>query len=304
MNFLNALLNELSLEERLTLAMAMILNVLIALFDQLLPARNIFLLNVIIIALIFAMCSLHLLLRFRWTGFFRDWYVLPIIIVIYMENRTLIPLINPNDLDHLMISLDRILFFGHDPTVLLESITFPVLSEVLQLSYASFYFLPFGLCVLLYFFGDREEFHVNASTILMGFYISYMGYYITPVIGPRFTLDHLQSFPLCGVLTFDFVRTMLAEAEGMMRDCCPSGHAMISLLTVLLAWRFRRSFFPYALVWASLITFSTIYLRYHYVADIIIGWILGLLVFRYGPGFSLSLIGREIQPAESYERTD
>jgi membrane-associated phospholipid phosphatase len=116
----------------------------------------------------------------------------------------------------------------------------------------------------------------------MGFYLSYIGYYITPVIGPRFTLNHLQSLPLTGIFSFDFIRNMIAQAEGIMRDCCPSGHAMISLLTVLLAWRYTRAFFPIAVIWAFLIIFSTVYLRYHYVTDLIVGMTLGFVVYWRG----------------------
>ncbi|HDP24590.1 MAG TPA: inositol phosphorylceramide synthase [Deltaproteobacteria bacterium] len=293
MNSMIVLIRNLSVEERITLVMAILLNLLITLVDQVAPARLIFALNFFIIAVIFTMCRLSLRLKNPFLDVLRDWYVLPILIVIYLENRILIPLINPHDLDHLMIAIDRLIFFGHDPTVLMESITFPLLSEILQLAYASFYFLPFSLCVLLYLREDRDEFHVATSTILMGFYLSYLGYYLTPVVGPRFTLDHLQSFPLTGVLTFEYVRTMLAEAEGMMRDCCPSGHTMISLLTALLARRYSRQLFSCAIVWACLIIFSTVYLRYHYVIDLIVGALLGVLVFRYGPALSLILLGKK-----------
>lgn len=128
----------------------------------------------------------------------------------------------------------------------------------------------------------------------MGFYLSYIGYYLLPAIGPRFTLNHLQSFPLTGVLIFNFLRNSLNIAEGIMRDCCPSGHALVSLLAILLARRYLRAFFPAATLWGALIIFSTVYLRYHYVTDIIAGIILGLVVYAYGPGLSMSFIcGRD-----------
>jgi membrane-associated phospholipid phosphatase len=255
-------------------------------------AWDIFALNLLIIALIPASALLHRRFPRQWIQFLRDWYVMPLLIILYMENRRLVPLINPHDMDSLLISIDRFLFFGHDPTILLEGITSPFLSEILQASYATFYFLPASLCVILYLRGPRMDFHINASTILMGFYLSYIGYYFTPAIGPRFTLDHLQTFSLSGVFLFDFIRDMLARAEGLMRDCCPSGHAMISLLTVGLARRYVRRFFPIACIWASLIVFSTVYLRYHYVIDLIAGLFLGLVVYRYGPGIAESLIVR------------
>jgi len=190
-------------------------------------------------------------------------------------------------MDSLIMAADRVLFLGHDPTVLMERIMYPALSEILQVSYASFYFLPLSLCVILYFLREnRDDFHIAASTIFMGFYLSYIGYYLTPVLGPRFTMEHLQSVSLSGLWTFDFLRNLLAQAEGKMYDCMPSGHALVSLLTVLLSWRYAKKYFPVALVWTVLLIFSTVYLRYHYVTDLVAGMALGVLVFRFGPGLA------------------
>ena len=272
----------LCLEERLTIATAALLDILILVFMRLVQAGEIFTLNVFIIICILVVSMINRILPDDRLRFFRDWYVLAFLIIIYLENRRLIPLINPHDLDTILIAIDRFIFLGNDPTILLEKFTYPLLTEILQIAYASFYFLPFTLCLILYIKKPRLAFHINASVIFMGFYISYLGYYITPVIGPRFTLNHLQSLPLTGVFSFDFIRNTIVRTEGIMRDCCPSGHAMISLLTVLLAWRYMRAFFTIAVVWAFLIIFSTVYLRYHYVTDLIVGMALGLVVYWQG----------------------
>ncbi|OQC26434.1 MAG: PAP2 superfamily protein [Deltaproteobacteria bacterium ADurb.Bin072] len=280
-----------TLEECLTIGMSSLFNFLILMFRHLDRARTIFVLNIFIITAISLTAYAWRKYPLPCIRFFRDWYVIPFLIVIYLENGPLVPLINPREMDSLVISIDRFLFLGHDPTVLLETIVHPVLSEILQLSYASFYLLPLSLCMILYLPGKtRNDFHVVASTILMGFYLSYIGYYLTPVLGPRFTLDHLQGVPLTGLWTFDFVRTLLAQAEGRMYDCMPSGHALVSLLTVLLSWLYLKRFFPVALVWSLFLLFSTVYLRYHYVTDLVVGMALGTAVFRYGPGLATAFI--------------
>ncbi|MGD0275819.1 MAG: phosphatase PAP2 family protein [Syntrophales bacterium] len=291
MKFFNDWSSRLNLEEKIIIVMALLFNSLILLFMQIRAAWDIFFLNLLMISLIL-MVSLVQSGRYKkYMQILRDWYVLLFLIPIYLENRRLIPLINPHDMDNVIIKIDRFLFLGNDPTVILERITYPVLSEVLQIIYASFYFLPITLCLLLYFTKRSHlDFHICASTIMMGFSLSYLGYYITPAIGPRFTLAHLQTIPLTGVFSFDFVRDMLARAEGMMRDCCPSGHTLISLLTILLARKYYRPLFLVTCVWASLLIFSTVYLRYHYVTDVIIGAILGLVVYRYAPSLSEALI--------------
>lgn len=293
--------NFLSLEEGLTIGMAVLYNLLILIFMHIGQADDIFVLNVLIMAAIFLVAYLHRRFQHPWLQVFRDWAVVSFLIIIYMENRTLIPLTNPRDLDSMVMAADRFLFLGHDPTVLMEKIMYPALSEVLQISYASFYFLPLGLCAILYFSREnRDDFHIAASTIFMGFYLSYIGYYFTPVLGPRFTMEHLQSIPLRGLWTFDFLRNLLAQAEGRMYDCMPSGHALVSMLTVLLSWRYAKRFFPVALVWTVLLSFSTVYLRYHYVTDLVAGMALGVLVYRFGPDLAMAaMLGREKEQEKS-----
>jgi membrane-associated phospholipid phosphatase len=280
------------LEELISLAFAVLVNFFIIIFMHLGQAWDIFILNLLIIIIIFGVATFQKHFDHGWVRFFRDWYGMVFLIVIYLENRRLIPLINPQDMDALFIRIDRFLFLGHDPTILLERITYPFLSEIFQILYVSFYFLPFTLCVVIYRTRPHIEFHINTSTIMMGFYLSFIGYYFFPAIGPRYTLEHLQTIPLNGILVFDYIRKIIVFVAGEMRDCCPSGHTMISLLTVLLARRYARRFFPVACIWALLIIFSLVYLRYHYVFDLVVGAALALPVYFFCPGIAQVLIFR------------
>ena len=62
-----------------------------------------------------------------------------------------------------------------------------------------------------------------------------------------------------------------------MRDCFPSGHTEIALVVLLYAWRFERRYFCGLLPAVGLLLFSTVYLRYHYVVDVLAG---ALLLFQ------------------------
>ncbi len=291
------------LEELLTMGMAIFLNVLIMALSDIRLALLPFLINTGIIVLILVVKYMNRYISSNGYSTFRDWYVAGLLLTIYMEHNTLVPLINPVDIDSVLIKIDRILFLGNDPTILLERFTHPVITEILQVVYVSFYFLPFLLVFILYMKSRKIDFHILASTILLGFYISYVGYYLFPATGPRFTLDHLQSFSLTGVLTFDFLRSFILRAGGVTRDCFPSGHTLISALTVMLAYRYYKRFAPFAFVWAALMIISTVYLRYHYVADLAAGFIIGVGVYRYGPALArLYIFGGEYyaeQPAAS-----
>jgi membrane-associated phospholipid phosphatase len=64
----------------------------------------------------------------------------------------------------------------------------------------------------------------------------------------------------------------------------------VSVLTASLAYRYYRPFFRIASVWAVLIVVSTVYLRYHYVVDLIAALIILLPVYTITPPLALRYI--------------
>lgn len=271
------------LEELFSIGLVMALNLLILLYSSVQRAPLIFAINTALLALMIAVPFIQRAHPVEWLYHARNLYIILIGGFVYFEHHHLVPLVNPRDIDELLINIDRYLFMGNDPTVLLESFTLPILTEFLEIAYVSYYLLPTAFMLLLYFKGKRLEFHASTAMILLSLYICYLGYYAFPAIGPRFTLDHLQSMPLSGLFTYDYIRTMILEVSGVTRDCCPSGHTFVSMTTALLAYRYLKPFFKTAFVWASLIVVSTVYLRYHYVIDVIAGLILAMTLFRLTP---------------------
>jgi membrane-associated phospholipid phosphatase len=265
------------LEESATIFMLIGLNAAMAFFADFNRAKGVFCLNVALVAVIFFVSWVQRSLQRSATDFLRDWYLLPILIIIYLQLRIVIPLVHPHDADTVLIAIDRWIFFGHDPTVLLEPFLFRPVVEILQVVYASFYFLPLSLCVVLYLQQRKAVFHTVVSAIIIAFYVSYIGYFAVPAIGPQHTLAHLQNVELSGVWSFGCVRGMLNYASGIARDCFPSGHTMISLVTVFLALRYEKKFAPVGLLWATALIFSTVYLRYHYVIDVLAGTLLAFV---------------------------
>jgi hypothetical protein len=115
----------------------------------------------------------------------RGWYPVALIPITYKELTYLIPLIHPRDYDETLAWID-LRFLGVHPTVWLERFTWPLLTEVLQLTYSTYYFLPLVLGVVLWRNRSFEQFHFWVFIVVLGFYLSYLGYIAVPVIGPRF----------------------------------------------------------------------------------------------------------------------
>jgi membrane-associated phospholipid phosphatase len=207
----------------------------------------------------------------------RCWYPALLIPFAYKELTYLIPRIGPGDMDVQLAALDRTLF-GVDPTIWLERITFPALTELLQIVYVCYYFFPLFLALVLWWTRKYDQFHFSMYVITIGFFISYIGYITVPAIGPRFILADQQNYPLSGILMFEQLRHTLDYLEGITRDCFPSGHTELTLLVLYCAWRMNKKLFRLYLIPATALIFSTVYLRYHYVVDVIAGAIIALAI--------------------------
>ncbi|MEK6321232.1 MAG: phosphatase PAP2 family protein [Acidobacteriota bacterium] len=217
--------------------------------------------------------------RARFARFVRGWYPVALIPISYKELSYLIPLIHSSDSDAALAAVDH-RFLGVHPTVWLERFTWPPLTEVLQLTYSSYYLLPVILGVVLWRKGWFEKFHFWVFIVVLGFYLSYLGYIAVPAIGPRFLPEivQAQTKPLTGVWLFQPVRAMLDRAEGITRDCFPSGHTELTLLVLYYAHRFHRRTFWWLLPLGTGVIISTVYLRYHYVVDVVAGALLAFAI--------------------------
>jgi membrane-associated phospholipid phosphatase len=215
-------------------------------------------------------------------GLARD-IIFPVIAVllIFDSLEGVVHYINPKDIDPLLIKLDYLLFNGY-PTVMLEDMQAPLLTDILQIAYSTYYFFPIGLGILLKIKGMEREFDRYLFLILLCFYLSYIGYMLFPALGPRYTMNHLQSSELKGLFAAEIIQETLNRLEGIKRDAFPSGHTGVALVVSALAYRFRRGFFYVTLPVITMLIFSTVYCRYHYVADVIGGIILALVTLIIG----------------------
>lgn len=209
------------------------------------------------------------------------------ILVIFDSLGLVVHYVNPQDLDHLLIRLDYQLF-GFHPTVSLEAIMHPLLSDILQIAYTTYYFLPIAMGVSLWRQGKHAEFQFFVFMILFCFYLSYIGYLLFPALGPRYAMAHLQTADLPGSIVTHSIQSALNWLEGVKRDAFPSGHTGIALTALLLAWRFDRRLFRIFAAPVLLLVAATVYCRYHYVVDVfggialvLVTWVLGGVYYTF-----------------------
>ena len=203
------------------------------------------------------------------------------VLIIFDSLGPVVHNINPHDIDYLLIRLDYVIF-GCYPTILMERIMNSVLTDVLQVAYSTYYFLPIIVGVVLKIKKKNEEFEKTLFLILLCFYLSYVGYILFPALGPRYAMDHLHEKTLGGFLVSKPIQEILDLLEGVKRDAFPSGHTGIALTVLFLAYRYVRGLFWIMLPAVTLLIFATVYLRYHYAVDVIGGVLLAVVTIALG----------------------
>jgi membrane-associated phospholipid phosphatase len=218
--------------------------------------------------------------------YIHEWYHAPVVFFSFKELYFMIkPIHGGRDYDDVLIAIDRWIF-GTDPTVWLQHFINPYLTEILQIAYTSFYFL---FLIVGYEFYRRKQIEVFLYfmfTIIYGFFLSYLGYFFLPAVGPRFTLHDFPSLntEVPGLFLTPYLRWFVnaggsvpmgvpnaVAIAGTQRDVFPSGHTMMTLVLIYLSahWKVRVRYFIY--VTGTLLIMATVYQRYHYVIDLIGG---------------------------------
>jgi membrane-associated phospholipid phosphatase len=213
---------------------------------------------------------------------FRNWYPLPYVASCYKEMALFVPAVRGTSSDQFLADLDYRVW-GANPTVWLERISHPALTEFLQLIYTLF--VPMVLIVAWQLWKRRryDDFQWYAFLIALGFLASYVGYLCVPARGPRFLLTHLQHIPLQGLWLFQGMQSMLDTLESAHYDCFPSGHTE---LTILAWWGSRllsNRWFGVYFAYTPCIIFATVYLRYHYTVDLLAGVLTAVFLILTAP---------------------
>jgi|Deesub1362B_J571_1020462.scaffolds.fasta_scaffold00010_142 membrane-associated phospholipid phosphatase len=256
--------------------------------------NNIFILAQYLSLLILQLLLMNLKTSQKLLSTIRD-FIFPItsVFVIFDSLTELIPAVNPRDIDQVLIKLDYLLFGTH-PVLYFERFNSPLLADIFQLSYCTYYFMPVALGILLKIHKKEEAFQKGLFLILLCFYLSYIGYLLFPALGPRYAIPHLYQTELKGYIFYEKINYVLNALEGIKRDAFPSGHTGVTLVVLHLAFKYEKKLFYFLLPLTILMLISTVYCRYHYVVDLIGG---------VGLYFVTLLMGRMIVKAINNEQS-
>lgn len=212
-------------------------------------------------------------------------YGLPfcILLIIYRALDFYIPLMAPVDRDGWLLQIDAWLFGGTQPSLLLEPYIRPWLTDYLSFVYMAWFPMIF-FTLLLMMLKSRRVVSEYVGAALFAFYIGYVSYTLVPAVGPVYTLADTYTTSLSGGALTELQHSVITTQQDLNvpRDCFPSLHTAISCVMLYFVWRYRRKWlWLYAPLVLSILI-STVYLRYHYVIDVLAGIALAALTCTIG----------------------
>lgn len=193
----------------------------------------------------------------------------------YFHLREIIPAVTSHERDAQLLALD-LSVFGVEPSVAWDRFVTPQTTEW----FAFFYFLYFFLLtahVVPMFFAARNTQRLAhfALGLFMVFCFGHLGYLLVSGWGPYHLLEGKFAHALDGGLFYRLVMATVA-AGGAQRDIFPSLHTAAPTFFALFAWQ-NRGALPWRYTWlpmafiASQIIGATMFLRWHYLIDVVAG---------------------------------
>lgn len=211
--------------------------------------------------------------------------------VSYRNLKNLLPFVRPIRFDYAMHHIDRAIFFGHDPALVLQDLLGTHLSATL-LSWVYLAFLPLvPITVTVWAVWSRTirygYWFLTADCICWS--LGTLSYYLIPTLGPNFVFPWLySSIKQTGVSS---LQDQLAYSREEIIHASPfasgiqsvagfaSLHVGITLMTVVIAhYTVRHRVLRWGMwTYLVLVVISTTYFGWHYVLDDLAGVVIALV---------------------------
>jgi membrane-associated phospholipid phosphatase len=232
----------------------------------------------------------------RVLDFLRHFYPVLLYVGFYRETGELNHMLTSDYLDPVCIRFDEMIFGAQPSLTFMQSLPHWPVSEMFYAAYFSYYVMIAGVGLALYL-RDRRQFAHYVSVVSFVFYVCYLVYIFTPVMGPRifhrvingYTLplevqpEVVPEFP-AAVQAGPFFKIMAwiydtFEAPGA---AFPSSHVAVAITTAWFSFRYLRRIRHPHLVMVVLLCLSTVYCRYHYAVDVMAGVATAALLLPLG----------------------
>ena len=208
--------------------------------------------------------------------FFRNWLSILVILLVYENLQIIVPYLNSNDKDTVLLAIDRWLFGYPHITVIFQQIISPRLTEWMSFAYLTFFFYLPLLGSVLYFKNNLKAIRILFLAITITSFTGFILYALVPAVGPYLAFPSMYSVDLQGKEVGTFTQNFI-NGLGVSRNTFPSLHTAMSVIYFVVAFKYARRWFYFLAPVIISLWISTLYLRYHYLIDLVAGVALAFL---------------------------
>ena len=193
----------------------------------------------------------------------------------YFQLRWILPAVSPQSVDADLLALD-LCVFGFEPSIAWDRYVTPHTTEWFAFFYFGYFFLVAAHVLPIMLVGKNKLRTAHfALGIFMVFCTGHLLYMLVPGWGPYRHLAGQFEHPLEGGLFWRLVRATV-DAGGAQKDIFPSLHTATPTYFAIYSYIHRRVL-PFRFTWplmafaATQIIIATMFLRWHYLIDILAG---------------------------------
>jgi membrane-associated phospholipid phosphatase len=212
--------------------------------------------------------------------FVRTFYPVLWISFAWKEAGLIATMIFPYWANGLVVNAD-LWIFGVHPTVWVQTIFRPWLTELMNFFYFIYYFFIPAAAFPLYFGGRRRNAEDFLFLVTLTFAVSFVLFLIFPAEGAWVILKNLHTVEPKGGFFLSLIQAIQAKGT-IPAGAFPSSHVAAAFVMALGALKFNRPAGWVLLPLAAGVAAATVYCRYHHAVDAIAGILLGLGMYAAG----------------------
>lgn len=179
--------------------------------------------------------------------------------------------------DTLFVMADQWLT-GTQPSLMFSATaTNPLVADMFYLGYFSYYFMTLAVSVVLYL-KCRERYPQLFFGIIASFLLYYTLFAMFKTVGPQFYFPAPNNSPPAG-LFFAKAVALVQHIGEVPTGAFPSSHVGMTVVFLWISYKHFRPLFWTLLPFAALLFPATVYIKAHYLVDVVAGIISGPLMF-------------------------
>ena len=202
---------------------------------------------------------------------------------LYKETDYFNNLFFTENLDPFFAQAEEALFHTQPSLMFSEKFHLRVFSELMYFGYFSYYLLIVSVPLYAYLKLGKDIAERMIFIIISSFLIYYFVFILFPVAGPQFYFPGSADALPKGYFFGPLMKYIQMNGEGQT-GAFPSSHVSICLILLYFCFNDIRKSLPFVLIISVLLILSTVYLKAHYVIDVLAAFIITPIVYIISEG--------------------